>query len=261
MTNEKVIRQFYADGREENRSLLSRSGGIEFYYTKKTIGNYINRESSVVEIGCGTGYYGMYFSDKCKEYTGIDITPENIKIFNEKIEDKKIKNIKTIVGDAAKLDNINDLSFDVVLVLGPMYHLPPEERKSVFQESRRICKNNGIIIYSYINKLGAYLQEGILGGSEVYPNQKANEYVLVKEIDDIRPELFIYTTPEDIGEQAKSFGLKILKNVGIDFLFNKKRIDEMDNEKYKCWIEFSDYMCDSESCTGLSIHALLVCKK
>ena len=43
----------------------------------------------VLELGCGTGYYGMYFADMCAEYTGIDITPENIEIFNRKIKEKK----------------------------------------------------------------------------------------------------------------------------------------------------------------------------
>lgn len=32
-------------------------------------------KSDAVEIGCGGGYYGIYFSDKCKSYLGIDITP------------------------------------------------------------------------------------------------------------------------------------------------------------------------------------------
>ena len=43
----------------------------------------------MLELGCGTGYYGMYFADMCAEYTGIDITPENIEIFNRKIKEKK----------------------------------------------------------------------------------------------------------------------------------------------------------------------------
>lgn len=34
-------------------------------------------KSDVVEIGCGGGYYGIYFSDKCKSYLGINITSLN----------------------------------------------------------------------------------------------------------------------------------------------------------------------------------------
>ncbi|MDR2967782.1 MAG: class I SAM-dependent methyltransferase [Methanobacteriaceae archaeon] len=259
-SNEKIIQTRYANKSEENRATLSRADGLEFYFTKKLLEKYVNKQSSVIEIGCGTGYYGMFLSDKCKEYTGVDLTPENIELFNEKILNKKIKNISTIVGDATDLVNIRNNTFDIVLVLGPMYHLPPDERELVFSEAKRICKDNGIIIFAYINKYGAYLQCGILAFPDIYPNQKANECVLIKGIDDVNPD-FYYTIPEEIENSAKNHGLTKLKNVGVNFAFNKEQINNMDEEKFRLWLDFSNYLCNSESCTGLSAHSLLVCKK
>jgi ubiquinone/menaquinone biosynthesis C-methylase UbiE len=257
---DKIVERYSDPAREDNRSTLSRARGIEFHYTKKIVSEFINAESSVIEIGCGTGYYGLYFSDKCKEYIGIDLSPESIQMFNEKINSNGIKNVKAFVGNAIKLDTINNSTYDVVLVLGPMYHLPLEKRELVIKESKRICKNGGIIIYAYINKLGAYLY-GILRLPEKYPNKNANELVLLNETDDIFTDIFYYTTPEKIADYAIKNELRIIKNVGVDFNFSENTINEMDEEKYKCWLEFSDYMCQSESCTGLSNHALLICKK
>lgn len=77
---------------------------------------------------------------------GIDITPENIKIFKKKALESGLKNVVGKVGDATKLENIPNESFDVVLCLGPLYHLPPNERELVFAECRRICKNGGIFV-------------------------------------------------------------------------------------------------------------------
>ena len=98
----------------------------------------------------------MHFSDKCKEYVGVDITPENIALFNEKVKAQGLRNVKGLIGDATNLSNISDNYFDVVLCLGPLYHLPPDERELVFAECRRICKNNGIVVFSYISKIGVY---------------------------------------------------------------------------------------------------------
>ena len=79
-SNEKLIIDRYSDAnREENRALRSRSDGVEFHYTKKYICQFVTSQSSVIEIGCGTGYYGMFLADKCKSYLGVDITPNNIK--------------------------------------------------------------------------------------------------------------------------------------------------------------------------------------
>jgi ubiquinone/menaquinone biosynthesis C-methylase UbiE len=256
----KVI-EFYSNRKEESRATQSRADGLEFHFTKKVIDKYISKESTVIEIGCGTGYYGIYCANLCKKYIGIDLSPDNLNVFNEKLKTLNIDNIETSIGDAVNLENIENDCFDLVLVLGPIYHLPVEKRESAFREAYRICKNNGIVIFAYINKLGAYLQSGILSFPEQYPNKNANECVLKYGMDDIHPELFFYATPDEIEQMAKKNGLNIIKNIGVDFIFNKEMINNMDEEKYKCWIEFSEYMCESEKCTELSIHALLICNK
>src|SRR5215471_9506567 len=125
-SNEKLVFARYSDQCEEGRSKISRADSLEFYFTKKLLEKFISKKSKVIEIGCGTGYYGMFLHDKCNEYIGVDITPENIKLFNEKIEQEKILNITTFVGDGTNLVNISDNEYDVVLIFGPMYHLPPE---------------------------------------------------------------------------------------------------------------------------------------
>ncbi len=154
--NEITVRRNYEDGKEEYRSSESRYNNLEFYYTEKHISEYIGPSSSVIELGCGTGYYAMRFSKKCKEYIGIDITPENIEILNRKIFEFGLKNVIGKVGDATKLENIPNQCFDVVLCLGPLYHLSPNERELVFAECKRICKNGGIAVFAYINKIGVY---------------------------------------------------------------------------------------------------------
>jgi ubiquinone/menaquinone biosynthesis C-methylase UbiE len=260
-SNEDYIRERYSKTEEDKRAYGSRANGLEFYFTKKLLEKYISKQSKVIEVGCGTGYYGMFLYDKCKEYVGLDLSPDNINVFNEKIKKEKIKNILTMVGDATNLSQINNDEFDVVLVLGPMYHLPPEERDLVFKEAKRICKDEGIIMFAYINKLGVYLQDGILTDTERYPNKFTNECVLEKEISDDMPGLFFFTTSGKIGENAESNGLEIIKNLGVKFSFNKDLINNMDDEKYQCFLEFSEYLCNDESCTGLSSHSILICKK
>jgi SAM-dependent methyltransferase len=258
--NEQLIKDWYSNKMEEDRAIRSKADGIEFHFTKKKLEKYINKQTSVIEIGCGTGYYGLFLSGKCKEYTGVDLTPENIELFNTKIKSAKIKNISTIVGDATNLVNVINSEYDVVLVLGPMYHLPPEERDMVFKETRRICKNNGIIIFAYINSLGVYLYAA-LSFSDIYPNKRAFEYALINGTDDIHPDEFFYTTPEKMEKKKKNNGLTVLENIGVDFVFNRNQVNNMDDEKYNDWLKYLELLFKSEYCTGLSNHTLLVCKK
>ncbi|MCL2007491.1 MAG: class I SAM-dependent methyltransferase [Treponema sp.] len=260
-SNEKLLIEKYSGLIEEQRGNASRAFALEFHYTKKVLNNYVDKNSTIIEVGCGTGYYGLYLSELCKEYTGVDLIKENIELFNSKISDNKILNCKALVGDATNLVNIDNEVFDLVLVSGPMYHLPGAERDLVFEEAKRICKKNGIIIFTYQNRLGVYLQACILSNPDEYPNETANNFFLEKSTSDKSPGLFFFTSPEEMKSQAKKHKLRILKNVGVKYYFNSKLIDNMDDPKYKCWMDFLDHLCESESGAGLSVQALLVCRR
>jgi ubiquinone/menaquinone biosynthesis C-methylase UbiE len=258
--NENRIVEWYSTHNEENRFKISRADGIESHFTKKILEKYINLDSSVIEIGCGTGYYGMFLSNKCKNYTGIDLSPKNIELFNEKIKNDNKNNIIAMVGNATNLINIKENNYDVVLVLGPVYHLSPNERELAFYEAKRICKSNGILIFAYLNKLGIYLY-GALSFPDIYPNKRAFECALINETDDNFPEEFFLTTPEKMVEGAKNSGLIVLRNLGVDFLFNRNIINNMDEEKFNDWMKYLEYLCENEACAGLSNHTLLICRK
>jgi len=96
--NEKKIIEWYSNKKEEFRATISRAEELEFHFTKKLIDKYISKESIVIEIGCATGYYGIYCANKCKKYIGIDLSPDLLDVFNEKIKTGNINNIETYIG-------------------------------------------------------------------------------------------------------------------------------------------------------------------
>ena len=247
---------------EQKRAYTSRADEIEFIYTKKLLDKYIKPADSVIELGCGTGYYGIYLADKCAGYHGVDLVTKHIKTFDTIIKERQLTNLSASVGDATDLAKNDSGSFDVVLVFGPMYHLPPTQRAEVMRESTRLCRQGGVIMFAYINKTGAYIRVCLDKAlNENYPNKTTNEYVLQREVDDILPDVFFFTMPEDIEREATSQGLRVLQNSGVDFAFNASEINGMSVDKYAAWIQIMDCMHESESCTGASNHAVLVCQK
>lgn len=243
------------DGRENQ----SRSDSLEFHYTKKHLDGFIKPTDRILEIGCAAGYYGFYYKDKCREYVGIDLFPPHIELLNQRIKEHKITNMSALVGDAINLSNIPDNSFDVVLHLGPMYHLPKEERELAFKESARVCKSGGIIAFAYIVSIGTYAGACVIDGN--YPNKTTNEFVLNKGTDDRRPGLFYYTTPEEMEETAIQYGLSKIKNLGTNFMCLLQRVNEMTDEQFEVMRPLYDLMANHESCTGMAGHALLICSK
>lgn len=191
----------------------------------------------------------MHFSDKCKEYIGVYITPENIALFNEKVKAQGLRNVKGLIGDATNLSKISDNYFDVVLCLGPLYHLPPDEKELVFAECRRICKNSGIVVFSYINKVGVYTGACVHDKlREYYPSEKANDFILKQNTDDLKPDLFFFTMPEEIELAAKKYGFSMIKNLGTDFFITMSIVETMSDEKFEVIKPLLDQMASYESC-------------
>ena len=263
-TNQEKVLAHYEDYTsrtgEDNRATSSRSASIEFHYTKIILDKFIDKNTRVLEVGCGTGYYGMYFASKCKEYVGIDLFPHHIEVFQQKIHAHGIKNLSCSIGDATNLNNIENGSFDVVLCLGPMYHLPPDERDIVFAECKRVCKSGGIVAFAFINKIGTYFAACLHDDwRNSYPNHKANEKVLKEGVNDDESPFF-FSTPEEMEHAANSHGLTKVRCAGLDFFGLTAIADKMDDEKFGHYLKLLDEATSHESCAGMSEHALLVCR-
>ena len=256
-SNQDKILSFYSENKEDGRDKISHSGSLEFHYTKKILSKYINRNSEIIELGCGTGYYGMHFAKSCKSYVGVDMSPENIAVFNSKISASDKKNVSAVVGNAINLSDFKSDSFDVAMCLGPMYHLPREERLKAFAECLRIARNRATVAFAYINRLGVYSGACAIDGQ--YPNAETNELVFKHNTGDILPGTFLFTSPKEMEEDALASGFEILKNCGLDFLFASKAIDAMSEEQFKHYMKLADKQSESHSCVGLANHALLVC--
>ena len=52
--------------------------------------NYINKNSSVIDIGCNRGYFGIVLSDKIKSYIGIEHDNNELNFGKKEIKTRNI---------------------------------------------------------------------------------------------------------------------------------------------------------------------------
>ena len=270
-TMQEKIRTHYSrdPSREDARYRHHRANGMEFRHTKLLLEPYITSEKNVVEFGCATGHYAEHWHDKCESYLGVDFVQENVDFFNA----KGLSGARAQQGDATHCPKLSDNSFDVVLCLGPMYHLPPEGREQAMAEMARICKPGGVMAFAYINKVGVLMQamtnqvwrhkipwyKRLNRHNTYYPNRAGNEAVFAGLNDTDSP--FFFTMPEEMEAVAAQCGLRVIQNAGVDITLNTDQINHMDDEQYACWLEFAEYMLQYPSVTGMAGHALMICGK
>ena len=82
-----------------------------------------------------------------------------------------------------------------------------------------------------------------------------------KGTDDERPGLFYFTMPEEMDTAAARHGFSKIKNLGTNFMFTMKLVNDMDDGRFELMKPVYDKMASYESCTGMSDHALMVCQK
>ncbi|MBQ9679516.1 MAG: class I SAM-dependent methyltransferase [Ruminococcus sp.] len=121
MENINEVYEFYNNGAEIDR-LEHGLGIVEFYRSKEIISQYINEKSTIYDIGGGIGKYSEWLTEQGHDVTLIELAPTAV--------DYAKKNMKTSyvaeIGDAREINKPDD-SADVVLLMGPLYHLQDKD--------------------------------------------------------------------------------------------------------------------------------------
>ncbi|HJV17275.1 MAG TPA: class I SAM-dependent methyltransferase [Bacillales bacterium] len=79
----------------------------------------------ILDIGGGPGRYAIYLAEKGHEVTLLDLSNKNIEVAKRKSFERGINLEDYIHGNALELDKFEQ-QYDVILLMGPLYHLIKE---------------------------------------------------------------------------------------------------------------------------------------
>ncbi|HLG41464.1 MAG TPA: class I SAM-dependent methyltransferase [Chitinophagaceae bacterium] len=146
------IKQFYSNQMEKDRLELELFK-LEGIRTKEIISRHLTKEKMMIaDIGGGAGFYAFWLQSLGHNVHLVDLSPRNIELVKERAEKSRIQLTKFEEGDATKL-NFRDDQFDLVLLLGPLYHLTDKkERVKALSEAKRIVKPGGFVLAAVISR-------------------------------------------------------------------------------------------------------------
>lgn len=261
METVEALTQFYTNYDEDGR-LLSRHGSVEYLTTMHYIEKYLHPGMRVLEIGAGTGRYSHALARQGYRVDAVELVGYNIDIFTEKTEPGEEITIRQ--ADARDLSFLDDETYDLTLLLGPMYHLFTEEdQKRALSEALRVTKKGGILMAAYCGNEATMVQycfgRGMLR-EEKYQNLV--DPVTFKASSD-PAELFELYRREEIDALMADFNTMRLHYVGTDMATNYMRsaIDEMDDALFDMYLRYHFYICERADCVGVSHHFLDIHRK
>jgi len=262
-----LVRNYYDNSVEIEWTRLDRHP-LEFEITKRHIEEYLKSGDSILDVGGGPGKYSFYFSSKGHKVTLFDLSPKNIDFAKQKQEELGIYLENTIVGNAKEMLSIKSNSYDVVLCMGPLYHLiNKEDRNEVIDECKRVVKNGGIIIFSFITVMAQTIS--LLKRN----NDKIDEWYdhLVENINKgINDPVFdsgfteaFFIHPFEIEKYINENGLRILKLAGAEGFANQSEesLLKLSKNKIQKWIDFTYKYTEDKSILGANQHIICITQK
>lgn len=244
---------------DENKRLNTRAGSVEKLTTLIEIGKHIDKNSKVLEVGAGTGVYAIPLADEVAEYTAYEPANVNYDRMIERKEKRKVDKLKAYKKSSNDMGELPDNYYDLVLILGPMYHLSKkEDRDFALKEARRVCKDGGTIMVSFIN----HDIVPITMTREI-PDYFSHEEYYDSENIRVRNIPFIFFTLDEAKEMLAENGLEVTEAVGVDGFSETIRdeVNTMDIPTFNKYMDWHLSHCKKPELLGASNHLLFVCKK
>ena len=170
--------------------LFVRSAGKAYDEIAESVSKYINKDSKVLELACGTGEFTFRLANKCKSWTATDFSENMLKEAKNAYEKrgKNMEGLRFEWQDATNLPYEND-SFDAVMIANAL-HIMPEPEKAL-EEMKRVLKPGGMLFaptFMYREGSGFLLRSGILKvfGFQTYMSSTAKEFAEFIEKQDFQ---------------------------------------------------------------------------
>ena len=262
MTEFELLTQYYENYDEEGRLLL-RHGQVEYITTMKYIHEYAEKTNamSILEVGAGTGRYSIPLSKERFSVTAVELIEHNLDILRQKLDGSET--IDVMQGNALDLSRFADDSFDMTLLLGPMYHLFTfEDKKTALSEAVRVTRPGGHIMVSYCMNEPTIIGYVFLQGNlktVIEKEMVTSDWHCVSE----PRELFELYRTEDINALNAAVDVKREKLVATDGAtkYMEEFIDNTDDETFNKWVEYHLSICERQDLIGASHHTLDILRK
>jgi len=264
------IKDYYALDIEADR-LNSEFFKLEGIRTKEIIERYLSKDNlEILDVGGGAGFYSFWLQQKGHQVTLVDLTPRNIELAQIHSEACGIKLKTTKVGDAVNLP-CPDNHFDVVLMLGPLYHLiDRQERIKAIAEAKRVLKPGGVLLSAVISRYASVFdgfQRDLVFDNQFFKLMTDDIGSGIHRNETNKLDYFTtayFHTPVEIQSEVVESGLKFEKLIAIESFgwivrkFKEKILDPKYMEKLLSTIRLVE---ENQDLMAMSLHIMAIGKK
>ncbi|MEW2548038.1 methyltransferase domain-containing protein [Streptomyces sp. NPDC047002] len=206
------IERFYSEIIDEDGRLsLSADGRLELIRTQEIMRRFLPpAPACVLDVGGGPGVHARWLVEDGYKVELIDPIARHV--------DKAALVCPASVGDARALPAA-DASFDVVQLLGPLYHLPdPSDRRRALAEARRVVRPGGLVAAAAINRYSSLFEHTSLAHLHTERMQASISTILRTAVHDGKRgfTLAYFHRAEELADEMRAAGLVEVQVFGVE---------------------------------------------
>lgn len=265
------VKRYYDENAEREWNRLNNPySKIEFNSTMYLIEKYFPKTGHVLDVGSGPGRYSLELLKKGYKVSLLDISKNELTIAKRKIQDQGYTAESYHCKSALELECFEDESFDSVLIMGPLYHLHSEEdRNKVLTESKRILKEGGTALISYINTWGT-LKASVREFPDSFEEiDHFDKYIKGDYLKFSSEESFtdvFFTTPKIALQEVKKAGFNLISYAGAESFLSGLNIQIVNlytymPKIYENYLEKASEYCELPQYRDATEHLHIIVKK
>lgn len=263
-----AVFDFYENIYDESSRLVSAS--LESVRTKEIISRYLrDTPLEIADIAGGPGHYSFWLATMGHNVYLLDLSDRHIEQAKKYSEYSGIQLSSYTCCNALDLP-YKDRQFDIVLVMGALYHLQDyEDRMRCMREVCRVLKNGGIAIFSFISRYASLIdgyRYKFIDDKNFLKIIKADLTTGNHENPTSNPHYFttaFFHTPGLINEELAQSGygdIRLFAVEGFGSLLDTQDIMN-DDAKRTLFLEHLRMTEESPELLGVSTHIIACCNK
>lgn len=259
------VRSFYNGSVEAEWGRLDRHS-FEFAIHQHYIDRYVQPGSRVLDAGGGPGRYSLYMAGRGAQVTLLDLSEGNIAFAREQAKEMGLQ-LEAVCADARTLDQHTQGLYDVVLLMGPLYHLLEEsDRVAAVRAACGKLKPGGILMAAFISTIAGLVYAGREMPESILWEGEDAFYAKIIAREDFAGPAFtqaFFIDPSHVLPFMDQFGLRKLHLVGSEGVTAPfhTRLMEQPEPVQNQWLAMSLALCERDDLLCFSEHLLYIGRK